>query len=111
MEQPLNNNTPYIKPCTKNYGIVLNHLFRDHRNSARHARLDSIDGKWRATDQVEWLIRKGDPVESGRLRVADTELHWNFPTDGHTARQIRLVSSILDDTPETLDYMFDSKLG
>ena len=109
IEQPISNHAPYLKPCKRNYGIVLNQMFRDHRDDARHARLDSVDGRWRATDQVEWLIRKGDPVESGRLRVAATELHWNFPTDGYTGRQIRLVTSVRDDTPETLDFMFESR--
>ena len=81
----------YMSPCKRNFGIVVNRKWSDYRHKTRDSFQDGKDGKWRARDQMEWLLRKGDLILSNEPKEVKTEFHWKFDPKERTERQIKLV--------------------
>ena len=81
----------YMTPCKRNFGIVVNRRWSDYRHKTRDSFQDPKDGKWRARDQMDWLLRKGDLILSGKPKVVTSEFHWKFDPKERTERQIKLV--------------------
>ncbi|KAH0545477.1 hypothetical protein FGG08_000478 [Glutinoglossum americanum] len=50
--------------CRTSYGVVFNELYSREKHSRQRAVRDPIDGKKYAEDQICWLVRKGQEIDS-----------------------------------------------
>jgi hypothetical protein len=92
----------HMLACKRNYGIVLNRRWSNYRHNQRDAFQDQRDGRWKARDQMDWLLKKGDLMLSGKPTVKGTEFHWKFSPQDATERSIKFVTYEGADAQEAL---------
>lgn len=51
---------------------------------------------------MDWLLRKGDLMLTGKPKVKSTEFHWKFSLKDPTERHVKFVTYDGKDSPEAL---------
>jgi len=91
---------PYMRPCAANFGIIVNRKFVPVKHNRRDAFQDSHGGEWKARDQIDWLLRKGNVILSGIGTTIMAELNMTFVRDEVTERQVKFLIYMREDAPD-----------
>jgi hypothetical protein len=87
--------------CSRSYGILMNRKWSSFLHERRDYLQDPWDGKNKAKNQIEWMLRKGDLLLAGERQV-ETHFNRKFRMKSDTVRQLRLVLYDGDDAPGAL---------
>ncbi|KAF1993960.1 actin-like ATPase domain-containing protein [Amniculicola lignicola CBS 123094] len=96
----------YMTPCKKNYGICISEPYSTYRHSEMDGYKDPFDGQWKAKNQIVWMIKKGDLLQSNQPTQASTHFQRKFSLNDTREFTTDFVTYKGNDPPpETLDKM------
>jgi hypothetical protein len=68
----------YMVECPMSYGITMSQPYSSYLHDKADAYRDPFDAKWKARDQMVWLIKKGDVLLSSQPTEAITKFCRRF---------------------------------
>lgn len=114
---------PAVKICPRHYGIKA----RASSTAPKHeSQPPGVEGVRWASDQIRWLVRKGDAIFPNRPLIATHHCHWSMKaSDFESAKQslnygqpscsalreVVFVATPLDAAPARLDKSNQSKFS
>jgi hypothetical protein len=99
MEIPNRKNHIAMIPCPRSYGIAVGHTYSKRMHDARDVYTDPFTNRT-MTNQIDWLVMKGDLLLAKESREIEKNLSWNFDEKARRVCCIPLVEYLDDDLPE-----------
>ena len=111
IEKQMTQNLIKASPCRHSYGVSVSLLYSDVYHSPRHRIVDDVNKVALASEQMLWLLNKGDLVRSNVPLTGGTDITVSF--NKTESRQGKItIYMYSDDTlrPETLRNTRDGML-
>ncbi|KAB5585602.1 hypothetical protein GE09DRAFT_1166380 [Coniochaeta sp. 2T2.1] len=89
-----------VKGCPRHYGVKTRTHFAPYQHKLSETEMDPEGVQW-ATDQIRWLVQKGDVIHPGKPTQATYECHWSMKASTYSSGKGRGRDPITGYTPST----------
>jgi hypothetical protein len=99
IEKARNADLMTVRPCPKNYGLLLAKEFSLVDNDKRDLEFDKVTNRPMAMNQMQWLFKKGDAILSNQSRKEEQIFLLRLTESGSKTGEIPIYTYPGEDIP------------
>ncbi|KAF2729144.1 actin-like ATPase domain-containing protein, partial [Polyplosphaeria fusca] len=100
IEQTARLNELSAPTAAKSYGVTVSIPYSRRKHDSRDVYTDPLTGRVKAKEQIIWLVRKGDLLQSNDPSVIEETINWNFGSSSNRRIKLPIFQYPDDDIPD-----------